>query len=136
MFNTLTVFAEPAAQTTDAAAQAAGPAGLLASFLPLILMFVVFWFILIRPQKKKEKELKNMLAALKVGDEVATIGGIHGKIFRIKDDLFILETGAGTNKSYITVDRSAVSRFLRQAEENKKPTPIPGAEETTETTEE
>ena len=136
MFNTLTVFAEPAAQTADAATQAAGPAGLFASFLPLILMFVVFWFILIRPQKKKEKELKNMLAALKVGDEVATIGGIHGKIFRIKDDLFILETGAGTNKSYVTVDRSAVSRFLRQAEENKKPTPIPGAEETAETTEE
>ena len=61
MFNTLTVFAEPAAQTADAAAQAAGPTELLASFLPLILMFVVFWFILIRPQKKKEKELKNML---------------------------------------------------------------------------
>ena len=70
-----------------------------------------------------------MIAALKVGDEVATIGGIHGKIFRIKDDLFILETGAGTNKSYVSVDRSAVSRFIRQAEENKNPTPIPGAEE-------
>ena len=79
---------------------------------------------------KKEKELKTMIAALKVGDEVATIGGIHGKIFRIKDDLFILESGAGTNKSYITVDRSAVSRFIRQAEENKGPTPIPGAEVT------
>ena len=85
----------------------------------MILMLVAFWFILIRPQKKKEKELKNMLAALKVGDEVATIGGIHGKIVKIKDDLFVLESGSGTNKSTITVDRGAVSRFLKQAPENK-----------------
>ena len=130
LFNFLNVYAEPAA----AGAQGAQAASPIAAFLPLIVMLLVFWFILIRPQKKKEKELKNMLAALKVGDEVATIGGIHGKIFRIKDDLFILESGAGTNKSYITVDRSAVSRFLKQAEENKTPTPIPG--ETEENTEE
>jgi len=95
----------------------------------LVLMFVVFYFILIRPQKKKEKELKNMLAALKVNDEVATIGGIHGKIVRIKDDLFVLESGIGQNKSYITVDRSAVSRFMKRGEEEKTPTPIPGADE-------
>lgn len=134
MFNMLTVFAEPAQNA--ATQQAAGPAALISSFFPLILMFVVFWFILIRPQRKKEKQLKAMLAALKVGDEVATIGGIHGKIFKIKDDLFVLETGSGTNKSYVTVDRGAVSRFLKQAEENKQPTPIPGAEETAENTEE
>ena len=128
MFNMLTAYAAPA----EAAATTPGTAEMISSFIPLILMFVVFWFILIRPQRKKEKELKKMLAALKVGDEVATIGGIHGKIFRIKDDLFILESGSGTNKSYITVERGAVSRFLVQAEENKKPTPIPGAEETEE----
>lgn len=90
------------------------------SFAPIImmvLMLVVFYFILIRPQKKKEKELKNMLAALKVGDEVATIGGIHGKITRIKDDLFVIESGIGVTKSYITVDRSAVSRFLKRGPE-------------------
>ena len=124
MFNSLVVYADGAA-----AAGAQAQANPISMFLPLILMFVVFWFVLIRPQKKKEKELKNMIAALKVGDEVATIGGIHGKIFRIKDDLFILETGAGTNKSYVTVDRSAVSRFIRQAEENKTPTPIPESKE-------
>ena len=126
----ITAYAEPAA----AAAQQ-GTASMLPSLLMLVLMFVVFYFILIRPQKKKEKELKNMLAALKVNDEVATIGGIHGKIVRIKDDLFVLESGIGTNKSYITVDRSAVSRFTKRGEEEKTPTPIPGAEET-ETTEE
>ncbi len=126
----ITAYAAPAATTP-----ATGATSMIPSLLMLILMFVVFYFILIRPQKKKEKELKNMLAALKVGDEVATIGGIHGKIVRIKDDLFVLESGIGTNKSYITVDRGAVSRFMKRGEEDKAPTPIPGAEET-ETTEE
>lgn len=132
LFECMNVFADNAAGSaagTAGAAGAQGPASMISMFLPLIAMVLIFWFILIRPQKKKEKELKNMIAALKVGDEVATIGGIHGKIFRIKDDLFVLETGAGTNKSYVTVDRSAVSRFIRQAEENKTPTPIPGKEE-------
>ena len=123
------------AYATAADADAAGPASKFPSLVMLVLMFVVFYFILIRPQKKKEKELKNMLAALKVGDEVATIGGIHGKIVRIKDDLFVLESGIGQNKSHITVDRSAVSRFLKRGEE-QAPTPIPGAEDTAETTEE
>ena len=115
--------------TAHAAAPAAGAAG--GTFMPIImmvLMIAVFYFILIRPQKKKEKELRNMIAALKVGDEVATIGGIHGKIARIKDDLFLLESGIGTNKSFILVDRSAVSRFTKRGEE-EKPTPIPGAED-------
>lgn len=115
-----------------AQAPAAGEVGAGASLMPIlmmVLMFVVFYFILIRPQKKKEKELKKMLESLKVGDEVATIGGIHGKISRIKDDLFVLESGIGTNKSYITVDRSAVSRFLKRGEDTKTVTPIPGAEE-------
>ena len=118
-----------------AADPAAGSASMFPSLIMMVLMFVVFYFILIRPQKKKEKEPKNMLAALKVGDEVATIGGIHGKIVRIKDDLFVLESGIGQNKSHITVDRSAVSRFLKRGEE-QAPTPIPGAEDTAETTEE
>lgn len=123
----ITAFAEAAADT--AAQQPAGFAAMLPSIGMLVLMFVVFYFILIRPQKKKEKELKNMIAALKVGDEVATIGGIHGKIARIKDELFLLESGIGTNKSFILVDRSAVSRFTKRGEENTKPTPIPGEDE-------
>ena len=125
----ITAFAAEGGQAGGQAAQAPGLAGLLPSVGMLVLMFVVFYFILIRPQKKKEKELRNMIAALKVGDEVATIGGIHGKIARIKDDLFLLESGIGTNKSFITVDRSAVSRFTKRGEENAAPTPIPGEDE-------
>ncbi|MBR5155570.1 MAG: preprotein translocase subunit YajC [Clostridia bacterium] len=127
----ITAYAEPAAAQAQA-----GAGGMLTSLLPLIIMIAVFYFLLIRPQKKKEKELKNMLAALKVNDEVATIGGIHGKIVRIKDDLFVLESGIGTNKSFITVDRSAVSRFIKRGEEENKPTPIPGEVSEAETTEE
>lgn len=116
--------------TAPAAGQAGGATGMIGSLIPLIIMIAIFYFLLIRPQKKKEKELKNMLEALKVNDEVATIGGIHGKIVRIKDDLFVLESGIGQTKSYITVDRSAVSRFIKRGEEVAEPTPIPG--ETTE----
>lgn len=83
-------------------------------FLMMALFLVVFYFILIRPQKKKEKALKDMISSLKVGDEVASIGGIHGKINRVKDNLFILETGVGTTKSYVTIEKSAIARLISE----------------------
>ena len=60
----------------------------------IALTFILFYFVLIRPQKKREKEEKAMLKALKVGDNVVTIGGITGKIVSIKDDILVIETGA------------------------------------------
>lgn len=89
-------------------------AQMFSSLLMLVVMFAVFYFILIRPQKKKEKKLREMIAALKVGDEVASIGGIHGKIARIKDDVFVIETGIGTTKSYVTIERAAISRLVKE----------------------
>ena len=83
-------------------------------FLMMALILVVFYFILIRPQKKKEKALKDMISSLKVGDEVASIGGIHGKINRVKDNLFMLETGVGTTKSYVTIEKSAIARLISE----------------------
>lgn len=83
-------------------------------FLMMALILVVFYFILIRPQKKKEKALKDLISSLKVGDEVASIGGIHGKINRVKDNLFILETGVGTTKSYVTIEKSAIARLISE----------------------
>jgi len=62
-------------------------------FVPLILIFVVFWFVLIRPQRKKDKEAQQMLKNLKVGDRICTIGGIYGTIVRIKDDVLTVEVG-------------------------------------------
>ncbi|NBS10939.1 MAG: preprotein translocase subunit YajC, partial [Burkholderiaceae bacterium] len=62
----------------------AGDAGGLMSFIPLILMFVVLYFIMIRPQMKRQKEMKAMLEALAAGDEVITVGGILGKVTAVK----------------------------------------------------
>ena len=62
-------------------------------FVPLILIFVVFWFVLIRPQRKKDKEAKEMLKNLKVGDRICTIGGIYGTIIKIKDEVLTVEVG-------------------------------------------
>ena len=72
---------------------AASIISLIGSLLPMILIFVVFYFFLIRPQRKKDKQVKDMLANLKVGDRVCTIGGIYGTIVNIKDDTISLAVG-------------------------------------------
>lgn len=76
-----------------AAAPTAGAGDILGMIIPLVLMFVVFYFLLIRPQRKKDKKVKDMLAALKVGDRICTIGGIYGTIVSIKDDTIELSVG-------------------------------------------
>ena len=83
------------AATTGEAAATTGTsiAALATTFLPLILIFVVFWFMLIRPQRKKDKQVKEMLNNLKAGDRVCTIGGIYGTITGIKDDTVTLSVG-------------------------------------------
>ncbi|MBR2823297.1 MAG: preprotein translocase subunit YajC [Clostridia bacterium] len=68
-------------------------AALLSTFLPMILIFVVFYFMLIRPQRKKDKAVKDMLNNLKAGDRVCTIGGIYGTIVGLKDDTVTLSVG-------------------------------------------
>ena len=70
-------------------------------FLPMILIFVIFYFMLIRPQRKKDKEAKAMLDGLKVGDRICTIGGIYGTIVRIKDNVLTIEVGEQKNQMMI-----------------------------------
>ncbi|MEY3814773.1 MAG: hypothetical protein RJA18_1238, partial [Pseudomonadota bacterium] len=77
-------------------APAGDAAGGLMSFIPLILMFVVLYFIMIRPQMKRQKEMKVMLEALAAGDEVITVGGILGKVTAVKDQYITVEIVAGT----------------------------------------
>ncbi len=79
----------------------------LSSFLPLILMFAVVYFFMIRPQMKRAKQEKKFIEELKKGDRVITKSGMHGKIFDFseKNDAVIIETGAGK----ITFDRSSIS---------------------------
>jgi preprotein translocase subunit YajC len=83
-----------------------GAGALIASLLPLILLVVVFYFMLIRPQQKRDKETRQMLEALKVGDNITTIGGIYGKIVSIKDEVLTIETG--TDKTKLVIARWAV----------------------------
>ena len=88
---------------TDAHAQTAADmtsGGAIAQFLPFILMFVLLYFLMIRPQMKRQKETKNMLAALKKGDEVATIGGIVGKITKSDDNFITLEVSKGVEMQF------------------------------------
>ena len=75
-------------------------------FLPMILIFVIFYFMLIRPQRKKDKEAKQMLENLKVGDRICTIGGIYGTIVRIKDQVLTIEVGE--QKTQMMIARWAV----------------------------
>jgi len=72
----------------------AGAAGGLMQFLPLILIFVVFYFLLIRPQQKRAKEHKSMLEALQKGDEVVTAGGLLGKVKKVGENFVEVEVAA------------------------------------------
>lgn len=78
--------AAPAPAGDAAAAEVSPVAALIGTFLPMIAIIVVFYFFMIRPQRKKDKKIKEMLAALKVGDRVCTIGGIYGTITNIRDE--------------------------------------------------
>ncbi len=94
-----------AGQPGGGAGGAQGPAAMLQSFLPLILIFVIFYFLLIRPQSKKAKEHKQMLENLKKGDKVMTNGGIYGLIEEIDEDAATLKVDANVrlkvNRGYI-----------------------------------
>lgn len=88
------MFATPAyAQATGAAAQGGGAVGAIASLLPLVLIFVVFYFLMIRPQQKRMKALQDSVAAAKRGDRVVTGGGLIGKVTRVEDDEVEIELG-------------------------------------------
>jgi len=96
-------------------------AGGLAGFLPLILIFVVFYFLLIRPQQKKAKEHQVFLSNMKKGDNVVTSGGIHGKITGITDTIVTLEIAEGVR---IKITRpsilSSAADATKQAEASEK----------------
>jgi len=83
----------------NAGEEAGGMGGALLGMLPMILIFVFFaYFMLYRPQKKQERAVNEMRSSLRVGDEIATTGGILGKIIQIKDDFIVIETGNDKTK--------------------------------------
>jgi preprotein translocase subunit YajC len=97
---------EAFAQTATAAA---GPESTLMQFLPLVLMFVVLYFIMIRPQMKRQKEAKAMIDALAKGDEVITSGGMIGRIAKLGDTYMHVEVANGVE---IQIQRGAVVQVL------------------------
>jgi preprotein translocase subunit YajC len=97
-----------------APAAAPGPADMLKGFLPIILMFAAMYFLLIAPQRKKQKEHEKMLANLKAGDEVVTAGGIYGVITSVKDDRFVIRIG--DNNAKVEVGKGFISSLVKKAD--------------------
>ena len=95
----------------------AGVGSLISMGLSMVVLFVVFYFFLIRPQKKKEKKTKEMLDALKKGDRICTIGGIYGTIAGIKDDTITLIVGS--EKMTMVVARWAIRSVEDVSVENE-----------------
>lgn len=90
--------------------------GSFASLALLVLMFVVFYFILIRPQRKKDKELKEQMSKLSVGDRVVTIGGLVGFVANIKDDQVTISTSAAN--TLVTFTKSAIQSVVKRDQLN------------------
>ncbi|MGB4291553.1 MAG: preprotein translocase subunit YajC [Bacteroidales bacterium] len=84
---------------------ATGSGNALVTLMPLILVFVVFYFFMIRPQMKKQKELANYRNSLKKGDRVVTTGGIYGKVLEVKDNYVIMDAGGDVK---LKVDKNAL----------------------------
>ena len=87
------------------AGRAAGQGNAFVTFLPLLLVFVVFYLFMIRPQMKKQKEMNNYRSSLKKGDKVVTTGGIYGRVYEVKDNYVMLEVGGDMK---LKVDKNAL----------------------------
>ena len=120
----------------DAAATTAEGAGSISNILTLLmipLLLIIMYFVMIRPQRKQEKEANNMRNSLSVGDEITTIGGIIGRVVNVKEDTFVLETTK--ERTRIRFERTAVKRIDRKFDApapEDKPAEIPNAEGTSE----
>ena len=97
---------------TPAPAAPQGPAAWM-QFLPMVLLFAAMYFLMIAPQRKKQKEHEKMLAALAAGDEVVTAGGIYGVITGVKDDRFVIRIGE--NNAKVEVGKGFISTVVKKA---------------------
>lgn len=114
------MFFDSIAHAMGAAPQGGGQGGSnpITAFAPLILMFVIFYFLLIRPQQKKAKEHKSMLANLKKGDYIITGGGMYGRITAVDGDILHVELAKDFN---IKVNRNYVSGLADNAKTASEP---------------
>lgn len=102
----------------SAGATPASSQSILMTVLPFVIIIVIFYFFIIRPQNKKQKETEKMIAAIKKGDKVVTIGGIHGVVSSTKEKTVIVKVDDNTK---IEINRSAVSGVEVEKVENTKP---------------
>ncbi len=112
-FNTISLL------TGEAAAEAPAGGGLMAtlgSILPFLLLIPIFYFLMYRPQKKQEKETAAMRNSLMIGDEVVTIGGIIGKVVKVKDDYVVIETGS--DKARLKMRKTAIGSVEKKADDD------------------
>lgn len=96
-----------------------GSQDMIAAFLPMILAIAVIYFLMIRPQKKREQEVKSMRSNLSMGDEVLTVGGVKGKITKLGEDYVTIETSGHTR---IEFTRNAVYKVLTETVESEETT--------------
>ena len=94
-----------------------GGGQLFTAFITFGLVIAIFYFLIIRPQNKKQKETKRMLAAVKKGDRVTTIGGIRGTVMSVKEDTVVVKVDSSTKLEF---SKSAVSQVLEQEQKKKK----------------
>jgi len=106
------------AQTAAPAGQPAAPNGMqqLMGFLPMILIFAAMYFLMIAPQRKKQKEHQKMMASLDTGDEILTVGGIYGEITNKKDDRFIVRIAENTK---VELGKAFIQSVVKKADAAK-----------------
>ena len=102
------MFLDAAASTTNTGSSL----GNILTLLMIPLLLVIMYFVMIRPQRKQEKEAANMRNSLSVGDEITTIGGIIGRVVNVKEDTFVLETTK--ERTRIRFERTAIKRIDRK----------------------
>lgn len=115
-----------AAPSTPSKATSAGGFGAWGLWVILGLMFIVMYFVLYRPQRKRAQEAKDLLSTLRKGDQVVTIGGIHGTIVKLTEDTVAIEVDKGVR---MTFSRSAIARTLTVHEEREEDEPTSADEE-------
>lgn len=104
------MFATPAyAQAAGGAAAGGDLAGTIIGFAPLIVIFIAFWFLMIRPQQKRMKDQQAAINAVKKGDEVTTAGGIVGKVFKVSDDIVEVEIAQGVRVRVVKSTLSGIA---------------------------
>ena len=113
MTEILKLLAETATQNPNAA----NPASMLTMLIPLAAMIVIFYFLIIRPEKKRSKKMKEMLNNLEVADEVVTTGGIIGRVVSVKEDTVLIETGSDRTKIRVLKGSIAENRTIHDTTE-------------------